>query len=65
MTPAELRTLATLASTLVPAADGERVAALADEAIARAADPGQVREVRLVLRALEAGAASQVMGGPW
>ncbi|HEX8025751.1 MAG TPA: GMC family oxidoreductase N-terminal domain-containing protein, partial [Candidatus Limnocylindrales bacterium] len=65
MTPAELRTLATLASTLVPAADGVRVAALADEAIARAADPGQVREVRLVLRALETGVASKVMGGPW
>jgi hypothetical protein len=30
--PAELRTLATLASTFVPAADAERIAGLADEA---------------------------------
>jgi len=61
---AELRTLATLTSTLVPAADADRVAALADEALARAADPGQVRDIRLTLRALEIGLVSRLMGGP-
>ncbi|HLX35138.1 MAG TPA: GMC family oxidoreductase [Candidatus Limnocylindrales bacterium] len=65
MTPGERRTLATLASTFVPAADGERIAALADEALARAADPAQVSQLRLVLRALELGPANGVMAGAW
>ncbi len=65
MTPGELRTLASLATTFVPAADGERVANLAAEALLRAADPAQVRDLRLVLRALELGPANGLMGGPW
>jgi len=65
VTPDELRTLATLATTFVPAADGERVASLASEAVQRAADPAQIRDLRLVLRALELPPASRLMGGPW
>jgi choline dehydrogenase-like flavoprotein len=65
VTPGELRTLAILASTFVPAADGERVANVAAEAIQRAADPAQVRDVRLVLRALEIGLTNGLSGGPW
>jgi len=65
VTPGELRTLAELASTFVPAADGERIANLADEALLRAADPAQVSQLRLVLRALELPLASGAMGAPW
>src|SRR5260221_1158841 len=65
VTPGELRTLATLASTFVPAADGERIAGLAAEALSRAADPAQVTQLRLVLRALELAPTNGVMAGRW
>jgi choline dehydrogenase-like flavoprotein len=65
MTPAERRTLAELAETFVPACEPERVAAQAEEALARAADPSQVLQLRLVLRLLEVGAANGLTGGPW
>lgn len=65
MTPGELRTLAILTSTFVPAADAERIAGLAAEALARAADPAQVAQLRLVLRALEIPVANGVMAGRW
>jgi choline dehydrogenase-like flavoprotein len=65
VTPGELRTLATLASTFVPAADGERIAGLAAEALSRAADPGQVAQLRLVLQALELPVANGAMAGRW
>ncbi|HXI46366.1 MAG TPA: FAD-binding protein, partial [Candidatus Acidoferrales bacterium] len=65
MTPAELRTLASLAETFVPAADGERVAGQAADALVRAADPAQVSQLRLVLRLLESPIANGVGGGPW
>jgi len=65
VTPAELRTLGSLASTVVPAADAERIAYLAAEALLRAADPAQVTQLRLVLRALELPLANGAMGAPW
>jgi choline dehydrogenase-like flavoprotein len=65
VTPGELRTLATLATTFVPGAGGERVASLAAETLMRAADPAQVRDLRLALRALEIGPVNGLMGGPW
>ena len=65
MTPGELRTLATLASTFVPATDGERIAGLAAEALSRAADPAQVTQLRLVLRALELPLTNGAMAGRW
>jgi len=65
VTPGELRTLATLASTFVPAADGERLAGLAAEALSRAADPAQVAQLRLVLRALEQPIANGALAGRW
>ena len=65
MTPGELRTLATLASTFVPATDGERIAGLAAEALSRAADPAQVTQLRLVLRALEVPLTNGAMAGRW
>ena len=57
---AELTTLAELAETFVRGGSGRR-AALAAEALTRAADPGQVRQLRLVLRLLESRAASLVL----
>ncbi len=65
MTPAERRTLAALAETFVPAGEPERVAARAEEALVRAADPAQVAQLRLVLRLLEIGLANGLTGGPW
>jgi GMC oxidoreductase len=65
VTPGELRTLATLASTFVPASDGERIAGLAAEALSRAADPAQVMQLRLVLRALEIPVTNGAMAGRW
>jgi len=53
LTPAELATLRTLASTFVPAADAERVAGIAADALERAIDPAQLTQLRLVLRLLE------------
>ena len=65
MTPAERRTLAALAETFVPGGDPLRIATRAEEALARAADPAQVAQLRLVLRLLEIGPANGVVGGPW
>src|SRR5439155_2783118 len=65
VTPAELRTLGSLASTFVPAADADRIANLAAEALLRAADPAQVTQLRLVLRALELPVANAALGAPW
>src|SRR5438270_8462458 len=53
MTPAHLRTLTELVEAFVPAADAERIAGLASEALIRSADPSQVAELRLILRLLE------------
>ena len=50
---AEVRTLATLVSSFVPAADPAQVAGLAAQALVRAADPAQVLQLRLVLHLLE------------
>ena len=50
---AELATLRALAATFVPAADAERVAAIAADALVRAVDPAQLTQLRLVLRLLE------------
>jgi choline dehydrogenase-like flavoprotein len=49
----ELATLRALASTFVPAADAARVAAIAEDGLARAVDPSQLSQLRLVLRLLE------------
>jgi choline dehydrogenase-like flavoprotein len=62
--PGELRTLVELAATFVPAGDAERVAAIAADALERAADPAQVAQLRLVLRALEQPLANLALGGP-
>ena len=50
---AEVRTLATLASAIVPAANPGQIAELAAAALVRAADPAQVLQLRLVLHLLE------------
>ena len=64
-TTTELATLATLATTFVPGDDGERRARLMAGALERAADPSQVGQLRLVLRAMESRAANFAMGaGP-
>ncbi len=60
---AEIRTLASLAMTLVPGADPSQVADLAGQALVRAADPAQVRQLRLVLRLLEVPVANLVTAG--
>jgi choline dehydrogenase-like flavoprotein len=65
LTEAERRTLTLLADTFVPACVPERVAAQAEEALLRAADPAQVTQLRLVLRLLELGPANGLTGGPW
>jgi len=65
LTEAELRTLAALAATFVPTGEPDRVAARAAEALLRAADPAQVRQLRLVLRLLEQPLANGLTGGPW
>lgn len=59
--PRELATLTALADTFVPGS-GERTAGLVAEALVRAADPAQVRQLRLVLRALEAPVANLLLG---
>lgn len=61
-TDRELATLAALALTFVPGDDGVRRAALTADALERAADPGQVRQLRLVLRAMESRLASAALG---
>ncbi|MEW5991081.1 MAG: GMC family oxidoreductase N-terminal domain-containing protein [Chloroflexota bacterium] len=63
--PDELRTLAVLAETFVPTADGPRIAALAAEALVRAADPDQVRQLRLVLGLLETPLVNLLTAGRW
>ena len=63
--PSEIRTLATLTETLVPAANAARVADLAAEALLRAADPAQIAQLRLVLRALEQPLANGLLARRW
>lgn len=60
--PAELATLAGLAETFVRGGAVRR-AGLTSEALARAADPAQVRQLRLVLRILESRAANLLLTG--
>jgi choline dehydrogenase-like flavoprotein len=62
VTPGQLRTLEALAEAFVPACNPERVAAQAAEALARAADPAQVRQLRLVLSALDVGPVNGLLG---
>jgi len=57
-----LRTLALIAETLIEG-DGERRARLAAAALDLAADPAQVRQLKLVLRAFESRAANVVLTG--
>lgn len=59
----ELATLRALSSTFVPASDHARVAAIASEALARAVDPAQLLQLRLVLRLLEQPLANVATGG--
>jgi choline dehydrogenase-like flavoprotein len=61
-TDGQLATLAELAETFVRGGAGRR-AALAAEALTRAADPSQVRQLRLVLRLLESPAANFLFSG--
>ena len=61
-TPAELATLAELAETFVRGGAVRR-SNLAAEALARAADPAQVRQLRLVLRVLESRLANLLLTG--
>ncbi len=63
---AEIATLAHVAEALVPGAGdgGVRRAATAAEALVRAADPAQVRQIRLVLRAVEWSLGNLLLGGP-
>jgi choline dehydrogenase-like flavoprotein len=53
LSASEEATLRALAHTFVPAADASRVGAIAADALARAVDPSQLRQLRLVLRILE------------
>ncbi|TAL06977.1 MAG: hypothetical protein EPO00_10140 [Chloroflexota bacterium] len=62
-TPGEVRTLASLAETFVPGVDGAGIGELAAQALVRAADPGQVARLRLVLRLLEQPVANLVTAG--
>lgn len=61
-TEAELATLAELAETFVRGGSLRR-AGLAAEALERAADPAQVRQLRLVLRLLQSRLAGLALGG--
>jgi choline dehydrogenase-like flavoprotein len=61
-TPAELVTIAELAETFVRGGAVRR-ATLAADALRRAADPAQVRQLRLVLRLLESRAANLFLTG--
>ena len=60
--PSELATLRSLASTFVPAADAARVATIAEDGLARAVDPSQLSQLRLVLRLLEQPLANLATG---
>ena len=59
---AELRTLAELAETFVRGGSVRR-AELASEALRRAADPAQVRQLRLILRLLDTRLGNLVLSG--
>ena len=61
---AEVATLTSLAATFVPEANAAQVGDLAAQALVRAADPAQVTQLRLVLRALENPVANLLGGGP-
>ena len=64
-TDRELRTLAAVAETFVAGDDAVRRAGQMAEALTRAADPAQVAQFRLVLRAMESRAANAALGaGP-
>ena len=60
--PAEQATLRSLAGTFVPDGDAERIASIAADALARAVDPSQLGQLRLVLRALEQPLANLATG---
>jgi choline dehydrogenase-like flavoprotein len=61
---AEIATLTSLAATFVPAANAAQIGDLAAQALGRAADPAQMTQLRLVLRALENPVANLLGGGP-
>ncbi|MES2209488.1 MAG: GMC family oxidoreductase [Chloroflexota bacterium] len=61
--PSEVRTLASLTATFVPGADAAMLSDLAAQALARAADPAQVTQLRLVLRLLEQPIVNLVTAG--
>ncbi|HEX6867179.1 MAG TPA: hypothetical protein VF119_00165, partial [Candidatus Limnocylindrales bacterium] len=64
-TERELRTLAAIAEAFVPGDDAQRRAGLIAGALERAADPVQVGQFRLVLRAMETRAVNLALGaGP-
>lgn len=65
LSPAQLRTLGSLAQAFVPACDPDRVAAQAAEALVRAADPAQVAQLRLVLATLETPLANRLITRRW
>ncbi|HUQ44989.1 MAG TPA: GMC family oxidoreductase [Candidatus Limnocylindria bacterium] len=62
LSASELATLRALAHTFVPAADSARVATIAADALARAVDPSQLLQLRLVLRLLEQPLANLATG---
>ncbi len=61
----ELTTLGAIADAFVPGSDAEARGSLMAEALATAADPDQVRDLRLALRALRTPAANALLGGGW
>jgi choline dehydrogenase-like flavoprotein len=61
--PSEQATLRSLATTFVRSADGERVASIAADALARAVDPVQLGQLRIVLRLIEQPIANLATGG--
>jgi len=65
VTPAQLATLAELVEAFVPAADEERIATLAADALERAADPAQVAQLALVLRVLESRLVNGLTARRW
>jgi len=60
---AEVATLSTLAETFTPGVDGSAIAEQAAEALLRAADPAQIRQLRLVLRLFELPLVNLVTAG--
>ncbi|HSF03513.1 MAG TPA: hypothetical protein VLA62_10900, partial [Solirubrobacterales bacterium] len=62
LSQSEIATLRSLAHTYVPAADAARVASIAADALVRAVDPSQLRQLRLVLRLLEQPLANLATG---